>query len=112
MIREKLQNDKVLIDELINDIKLEKASQALIEMKPERDVKSLYQKLEIYEEFANGNVALVYIFSENNQPMLFENKQKYLIWKELQLLKIKKQIKFKLTPREEWMTLHMGNTII
>lgn len=93
---------------MINDIKLEKSSQTLIELKPEQEVKSIYRKLEIYEEFANGSIALEYIFGENNQPMLFENKEKYFKWKERQLINIKKQIKFKLTPREEWITQHKG----
>ncbi len=106
--REQYQNDKVLIDELVHDIKLEKASQQLIELKPEREILSMYKKIEITEEFANGNVALLEIFDENGAPMLFENRDKYLKWKERQLIKIKKQIKYKLNPREDWILNHKG----
>lgn len=99
-----------MIDELVHDIKLEKASQQLIELKPEREVLSLYKKIEIIEEFANGNIALLEIFDENGSPVIFENKAKYLSWKEKQLSKIKKQIKFKLNPREDWIMNHQGKT--
>ena len=108
-IKEKFQKDKVLIDELLNEIKLEKAAQTLIELKPEKEVKSIFQKLNLIEEFANGSIAMTNINNEKGDQLIFENKEKYVIWKNKQLLKIKKAIKFKLNPKEEWITQHQGN---
>ncbi len=107
-LKEVKDNNEETIKDILASLKIEDFYSSIHKLTPPKIPKSMRERFETYEEVEEQEKVITPFVLEEEKPKEFQNKEEYFKWRDMMIEGLEKQIKFKLNPRDFYLTQATG----